>query len=177
MFSANQESNSGLLDVQKNACKRPSRVWGMVVHKPHSWKRFYKLAPKYSSVTNFIYAVKILREGGKPHPFSLLIFRKFDVKTFKREKALGYEKYQSELPFSFNYFWCNTLSNNWFYCFLLSGFKSVVCRFLGFLDSLGCLKVVLRKAGLLLVCLSSLSKSLFHPRKTFCMCTKLKDWT
>lgn len=71
------------------------------------------------------------------------------------------------MPFCFNYFWCNTLSNNWFDCFLLSGFKSVVCRFLGFLDSLGCLKVVLRKAGLLLVCLSLLSKGLFHPRKTF----------
>lgn len=113
--------------------------------------------------------------GGKPHPFSQLIFRKFDIKASKREEALGYEKHQSQLPFSFNYFWCNTLFNNWFYCFLLSGFKSVVCRFLGFLDSLGCLKVVLRKAGLLLVCLSSLSKSLLHPRKIFCVCTRLKD--
>lgn len=118
---------------------------------------------------------KFWGEGGDPTPFHHWFFRKFDVKTFKREEALGCEKYQSQLPFSFHYFWCNTSPNNWFYCFLLSGFKSVVCRFLGFLDSLGCLKVVLRKAGLLLVCLSLLSKSLLHPRKTFCECTKLKD--
>lgn len=173
MFPANQESNSGLLDVQINACKQPWRVWGMAVHKTNCWKRFYTLTPKYSPVTNFICAIKILREGEIP----TLFHRWFSGNLmFKREEALGCEKYQSKLPFSFNYFWCNTLSNNWFYCFLLSGFKSVVCRFLGFLDSLGCLKVVLRKAGLLLVCLSLLSKSLLHPRKTFCVHTKLKDW-
>lgn len=68
MFPANQESNSGLLDVQKNACKQPWRVWGTVVHKPNCWKRFYKLIPKYSPVTNFISAIKILREGETP-PF------------------------------------------------------------------------------------------------------------
>lgn len=174
MFPAKQKSNSGLLDVQKNACKQPWRVWGMVVHKPNCWQRFYKLIPKYSSVTNFIYTRKILREGKNPTLFHHWFFRKFDVKTCKREEALGCEKYQSQLPFSFHYFWCNTLPGNCFYCFLLSGFKSVVCRFLGFLGSLGCLKVVLRKADLLLVCLS-LSKGLLHPRKTFCVCTKLKD--
>lgn len=112
---------------------------------------------------------------GKTPPFFTTDFSGNLMLKLLREEALGCEKYQSQLPFSFHYFWCNTLPNNWFYCFLLSGFKSVVCRFLGFLDSLGCLKVVLRKAGLLLVSLNLLYKSPLYARKIFCVCTKLKD--
>lgn len=52
----------------------------MAVHKPNCWKEFYKLNPKYSPVTNFIQAIKILRGGA---PFPPLISRKFNVKTCK----------------------------------------------------------------------------------------------
>lgn len=139
VFPANQESNSGLLDVQKNADKQLWRVWDMAVHKPNCWKGFYELNPKYSPVTNFIHAIKILRRGETPL-FTPRFPGNFMLKLVREEQVLRCEKCQSKLPFSFNYVWCNTLFSNWFYCFLLSGFKSVVCRFLGFLDSLGCLK-------------------------------------
>lgn len=141
VFQANQESNSGLLDVQKNACKQLWRVWDMAVHKPNCWEGFYKLNPKHSQVTNFIHAIKILR-GGKRNPFPPRFPGNLMLKLVREEEVLRCEKRHSKLPFSFNYFWCHTSFSNCFYCFLLSGFKSVVCRFLGFLDSLGCLKVI-----------------------------------
>lgn len=86
VFPANQESNSGLLDVQKNACKQLWRVWDVAVHKPNCWKGFYELNPKYSPVTNFTHAIKILRGGGKKKSPFPLISRKFNVNTCKGRK-------------------------------------------------------------------------------------------
>jgi len=68
VFPANQESSSGLLDVQKNACKQLWRVWDMAAHKPNCSRGFYKLNPKYSPVTNFIRAIKIQGVGRNPSP-------------------------------------------------------------------------------------------------------------
>lgn len=101
VFPANQESNSGLLDVQKNACKQLWRAWDMAVHKPNCWKGFYKLNPKYSPVTNFIQAIKILRGGA---PFPPQFPGNLMLKLVREEEVLRCEKCQSKLPFIFNYF-------------------------------------------------------------------------
>lgn len=68
VFLTSRESNSGLLDVQKHACKQLWRAWGTAVHKPNCWKGFCKLNPKHSPVTNFIHAIKILRVERKRFP-------------------------------------------------------------------------------------------------------------
>lgn len=89
------------------------------------------------------------------------------LKLVREEEVLRCEKCQSKLPFIFNYFWCNTFIQQLFLLFSTQWFWISGLHIPGVLGQLGVPERYLRKAGLLLVHLSLLSKGLLYSGKIF----------